>query len=92
MKNLEKRDGFLNRHTDGIPSEITIIRVVNVSSSGEDIFLCEWKPFKPEHRTKNFNPGTGYLGTAKVVEGRWKGIGFHMWEQNDSEFVYYALV
>ena len=34
-------------------------------------------------------PCEGYLGTAKVIEGRYTGIGFHAWEQNDSEFIFH---
>jgi len=36
--------------------------------------------------------GEGYLGTVKVIEGRYVGIGFHAWEQNNSEFIWYAVV
>ena len=36
-------------------------------------------------------PGVGYLGTARVISGKHKDIGFHAWEQNDYEFVYYSL-
>jgi hypothetical protein len=41
---------------------------------------------------KNLEQDEGYLGTAKVIKGRYVGIGFHAWEQNNSEFIWYAVV
>ena len=80
-----KKEGFVNRHTNGLPDKITTMRVVTKDVDGEHIYLCEWKP--SQYSKEN----DGYLGTAKVIEGRYTGIGFHAWEQNNSEFVWYAI-
>ena len=77
-------EGFVNRHTNKLPDKITTMRVVKKDFDGEHIYLCEWKP---SHSKEN----DGYLGTAKVIEGIYTGIGFHAWEQNNSEFVWYAI-
>jgi len=92
MKNLEKRNGFKNRHIDGLPTEKVNMKVVTNDVDGEHIMLCEWKPFnKQEYNSENM-PANGYLGTVKVIEGQFNGIGFHAWEQNNSEFIYYSVV
>lgn len=87
MLNLQNRTGFKNRHTDGLPTQKTCMKVVNVDMDGEHILLCEWKPF---HKQKT--AADGYLGTATVIEKQYNGIGFHAWEQNNSEFIYYSLI
>lgn len=92
MKNLEQREGFKNRHTDGLPEKSFPMRVVTRDFGGEYIFLCEWKPFDSNNYSEDNMPADGYLGTASIIEGKYQGIGFHAWEQNNSEFVYYALV
>lgn len=91
MKNLQPREGFKNRHIDGLPEDICEMKIIDKDSYGENIILCEWTPLSkrnPDHGT----PYEGYLGTVKVIERKHNGIGFHAWEQNDSEFIYYALV
>jgi hypothetical protein len=92
MKNLEQREGFVNRNTNGLPDKITTMRVVTKDVDGEHIYLCEWKPFDKSQYSKENMPADGYLGTVNVIEGRYTGIGFHAWEQNNSEFVWYAIV
>ena len=92
MNNLEKRNGYKNRHIDGLPTEKVSMKVVTNDVEGEHIMLCSWKPFNEEEYTKNKIPADGYLGTATVIEGQFNGIGFHAWEQNNSEFVYYSVV
>jgi hypothetical protein len=92
MKNLEQREGFVNRNTNGLPDKTTTMRVVTKDVDGEHIYLCEWKPFDKSQYSKENMPADGYLGTVKVIEGRYTGIGFHAWEQNNSEFVWYAVV
>ena len=82
-----KKEGFVNRHTHGLPDKITTLRIVD----GENVYLCEWKPFDKNHYSKENMPAEGYLGTAEVIEGGFKGIGFHAWEQNNSEFVWYTV-
>jgi hypothetical protein len=92
MKNLEKRNGFKNRHTDRLPTEKANMKVVTNDVDGEHIMLCEWKPFNKEEYSESNMPADGYLGTVKVIEEQFNGIGFHAWEQNNSEFVYYSVV
>lgn len=78
MKSSEKKEGFLNRHLDGLPKETINIIILNDNIE----LLCEWIPC-----IKN----NGYLGTSTVIKGKYKGIGFHAWEQNELEFIYYKL-
>ena len=91
MKNLEQKEGFINRHINGLPNKITTMEVVIKDINGEHIYLCKWKPFKKYQYSKENMPDDGYLGTAKVIKGTYKGIGFHAWEQNNSEFVWYKI-
>ncbi len=86
MKNLEQREGFKNRHTDPLPDKIIIIKVI-LNEGDRDICLCEWEPPR-----KNIRYHTGYLGTARKISGDHKGIGFNVWEQNNSEFIYYQEI
>ena len=88
-KNLQKKEGFKNRHLCKIPDEKVTMKVVVNDAEGEHIMLCEWNPFNEEN---SHRPYDGYLGTAKVIAGSFKGIGFHAWKQNNSEFIYYSLV
>ena len=89
MKNLEKRKGFLNRHTDPLPITKCVIRVVINDSTGERTDLCEWEPTE---RSKRHTTSTGYLGTAIIIAGENKGLGYCVWQQNDSEFIWYNVV
>lgn len=43
--------------------------------------------FDKSNYSKENMPSKGYLGTAKIDEGMYKGVGFHAWEQNNSEFI-----
>jgi len=92
MKNLEQREGFVNRNTNGLPDKKARMKVVTKDIDGEHIYLCEWKPFDKSQYSKENMPSEGYLGTVTVIDGRYTGIGFHAWEQNNSEFVWYAVV
>jgi hypothetical protein len=90
--NKTQREGFLNRHTEGLPEKSVPMRVVTNDFFGEMVFLCEWKPFNRNNYSKENMPADGYLGTVKVTEEKFKGIGFHAWKTSNSEFVYYQLV
>ncbi|WP_107039950.1 hypothetical protein [Brumimicrobium mesophilum] len=89
MKNTKAKEGWLNRHVDGLPTgkcKLIIDLEPFVGPDENANFLCYWHPVADkEIHTK------GYLGTATVGENR-NGIGFHAWEQNNSEFVYYKIV
>jgi hypothetical protein len=87
MKNLENREGYKNRHVHGLPDKATEMKIVTKDVDGENIYFCEWFP-----ADKHNQHHEGFLGTARVISGQYKGIGFHAWEQNNSEFVYYQLV
>ena len=89
---LKKRKDFKNRHLDGLPTEKVNMKIVTNDVGGEYIALCEWKPFNKEDYSKENMPGEGYLGTVTIIEEEYNGIGFHAWEQNNSEFVYYSIV
>mgnify|MGYP003404216569 FL=1 len=91
MKNLKQKKGFINRHTNRLPEHKCTIRIVTKDIDGEHIFSCEWSPFNKSEYSKENMPSKGYLGSARVIEGEFKGIGFNAWEQNNSEFVYYSI-
>lgn len=92
MKNLENREGYFNRHLDPLPNKSLEIEIITKDITGEFNYICLWQPFRKEFYSEKNLPGKGYLGTAKIVEGMFKGIGFHAWEQNDSEFIYYKII
>lgn len=92
MADLTSRFGFLNRHVDGLPTEERLIAVIIKDVNGEQVDLCNWKPFDPKRYHPDHLPGDGYLGTAYITTSPFFGIGFHAWAQSDSEFVHYALV
>lgn len=90
MKTTNQREGFLNRNTDGLPDKVCLIKIVAYSVFSESIYQCTWIPFDKSKYTEANMPDEGYLGTATVVHGRSTGMGFHAWEQNDSEFIWYS--
>lgn len=95
-KTLTELEGFRNRHLDPLPSKICLIKIIKRdierTGSEQNFYYCEWFPYNPENYLKNKQPAEGYLGTAKIVTQHLNGIGFHAWEQNDSEFVYYQII
>ena len=93
-KNLEQRKGFINRHVDGLPKEATIIHVVGKDVYGDSstIYLCQWKPNTRAYDYNNNVLPNGYLGTATVIDGRYKGKEFNAYMQNNSDFIHYSLV
>ena len=56
---------------------------IKSANSGE-WFLCEFE--------KPITDAPDLLGTARVLAGRNKGIGFHMWESNGQEFEEFVVV
>jgi len=77
MKNLEKRKGFKNRHIDKLPNKKVTIKIVINNFDGEHIILCEWNPFNKNEYSKHNIPTDNYVGTTKVIEKEFNGIGFH---------------
>jgi len=45
IKILKKKNGFKNRHLDGLPDKKVNMKVVINDVDGERIMLCEWNPF-----------------------------------------------
>lgn len=95
-KNLEVREGYLNRHIDGLPGVMCNMEVIVRDVDGEHVHVCRWEPYdrsKELVTTISYNkPAEGYLGCVRVIEGRFEGIGFNVWAQNNSEFVYYKVL
>ena len=86
-------DKFVNRKTEPLPTEECNIKAMVYDESGEAIIhICVWKPFISEDYPSNRMPSLGYLGTAKVLEGEFEGLGFHCWCHMDSDFLYYSLI
>lgn len=92
MKNLSKRTGFENRHITALPNKITDITIVINDVSGEHLVRCKWHPFNKSKYSNECMPSDGYLGTARGVNLMFNGLGFHAWEQNNSEFIYYSII
>ena len=70
-----------DRKVDAMPSGKCAIGIFN---DGEWLD-CEWNP-----RTADSQADVGYIGTARTTDSTIQ-IGFHAWEQNDSEFRYFCL-
>lgn len=88
---LSNYNGWLNRHETNLPKEPKEIAIIKVDSKHWELLVCDWIPFKKELQT---NPNSkkyvdGYLGTAYTKKE--PVIGFHAWNQNDSEFVWYKI-
>lgn len=90
-KNLEPRKGWENRNVTPLPTEKCIIFVIKNDADGEHVFLCRWEPYKPEPNYSGYR-ADGYIGTAEIIGLKYQGIGFHVWNQNNDEFIYYKLV
>lgn len=87
-KNKEVKEGWLNRHIDGLPKEGCLMEII-VNDYNKFQSLCTWTPFNRKEYDSINMPAKGYLGTCRDLKDR---VGFHAWEQNDSEFVYYRLL
>ena len=88
---------FKNRHIKPLPIKSCKIEIIINDTDGIHIYLCNWLPFNPNHYIDKKGhimhmPNEGYLGTAKIIKGKWKGIGYNVWEQNDLEFTLYNIV
>ncbi len=89
--NTTSRPGYINRHVDGLPKKERIIKIVYNDIDGEHIFLCKWHPFDPTNPPTDVEHDRAYLGTARTLD-RKINIGFHAWQPNNYEFIYYQLV
>jgi hypothetical protein len=91
MKNLEKREGYLNRHLNPLPVDnVYPIEFISNDVDGEHTYKGLWYPSLPDKYTEENKPAKGFLGHIRITEPY--NIGFNAWEQNDSEFVYYKIL
>jgi hypothetical protein len=70
---------FLDRKDTPLPEQEKHVIILKQ----DNYYLCRWVPYDGVSDAHK-----GYLGTAKCLE---TGIGYHAWEQNDSEFRYYKV-
>ncbi len=92
LKYIVKQD-YKNRKIEGLPKKKCKIEIIIESKIyGDEIFKCKWIPFNTDDYPKNDQPAKGFEGTAKIPSGKFEGIGFHAWEQNDAEFIYYKVL
>jgi len=82
-KTLDPKEGWKNRHVDGIPSEGCYMEII-VEDVLEHVW---WHPFHPADYEDGQLPSKGFLGCARRQSGF--RIGWNLWEQNDYEFVYW---
>ena len=76
---------WIDRKKFGMPIEQCFIEI----QYGVDEIECRWEP--PNNK-RLISYSDGYLGSAMVISGNYKNVGFNAWEQNDSEFRYYRLI
>lgn len=87
-----EKEGFLNRHLSPLPDYPIKARIITKDIEGESVHVCEWKPFKKENYIGEKMPSEGYLGTMVTIDPIGIRIGFHAWESNNSEFIYYEIL
>jgi len=94
MKNLEKREGYLNRHLNPLPVDnIYPIEFISNNLEGEHIYKGLWYPALADKYDEENKPIKNYLGYVKTKEPHNScDISFYVWEQNDSQFVYYKIL
>lgn len=93
MINYLVKDNYKNRKKHGVPSKRCKIEIIITSkTAGDETFICMWEPYRKSDYPKDKQPGKGFLGTARINSGKFEGIGFHAWEQNDAEFIYYKIL
>ena len=91
LKNLEPKEGYLNRHIEPLPKGKALI---SIFIEGEGELFCNWNPYNPDEFKilKLGYPVEHLLGTAKVIQEKYFGVGYNVWEINDYEFIYYKLL
>ncbi len=87
---MELKDNFKSRLIYPLPNKRTSIEVY--MEYEDKYYFCDWNPYDEKKYDKGYKPGEGYLGTARITKGKLKGIGFHAWHQNNSEFIYYRIL
>ena len=92
MKNESEIEGYKNRHISPIPDKECFIEALISYHDTDIIVYCKWQPLDKSRYNKNTMPPEGYLGTAKVVRGLMLSSEYHVWEQNNRDFIYYNII
>jgi len=89
MPTLTRKEGWYNRHLDGLPNTACLI---NLYYDG-DYITCHWTPYNPPpHASKS-----PYLGVACLYRGKLNPYGwidkhfFNAYDADDADFVYYNV-
>lgn len=93
-KTLSELEGWKNRHLDPLPDEPCVIIILHNDITGTSEIKCQWTPFDESNyvgKPEAVIPAPEYLGTANRIKNNTTDIGFHAWDCNDSEFVYYRI-
>ena len=84
---------WLNRHETSLPDEVCVIQI---KLQGDpkihgypEVLTGFWIPRDPEEYREGALPHGGFLGTFRDNLTK---LGFHAWQQNDSEFVEYRVI
>lgn len=80
-----------NRKEEPLPT-VEVKMKIQLSGGNQgypDFIYGVWTPFNPKNYTEVNMPSEGYLGTFRDNVTK---HGFHAWEQNQSEFIYYEVL
>jgi len=84
---------WLNRHETPLPDEECVIQI---KLQGDpkihgypEVLTGNWVPFNPGDYGVRAKLSEGYIGTFRDNLTK---LGFHAWQQNDSEFVEYRVI
>ncbi len=91
-RNLAQREGWINRHIDGMPKCEATVKIITIHMGKEVEDVCVWKPYNPKDWEGKSMPAPDYLGSCTTIKGDYVGIGFNAWVGHDSEFVYYSIL
>ncbi len=86
MKNLEVKEGYLNRHLNPLPTDKEIfIKIIHNGNDG--IVDCRW--FPNQHKSDCLGTARRYtqLGKSLILH-----TGYNVWEPNNDEFIYYSVI
>lgn len=92
MKNDTEIEGYKNRHTSPIPNRECYISALIPYHDENKLVECKWIPFDKSKYNKNTMPPEGYQGTAKVISGLMVSSEYHVWQQNNRDFIYYNII
>jgi len=81
--NKEIREGWLNRHINGLPKNNTNIIILYDDIDGQHEIICNWKEYVFDENMEN-TKNEFLLGTATSIDIEIPKIGFHLWSCNNS--------